>query len=701
MVLTLVLLVATACRTAKEPADEPPMYKTIAPAKTSELTRAEAPLDHSYFRSWSRSHGNAMSNRYSAYSQINRTNVAELRPAWTYRSKASYNLEANPIFADGMAIFPIPGNFIVAVDGMTGKEKWRFRTEGKAAFRGLVWWPGNDDTGARIFFPVGTNLYALTPSGQPVEDFGQGGVVRGDSYSLVAPAVVNGTIIYAVMGYPIIDHAAVEGIDAVSGRVLWHTPMLVPLDAKDRMDSGDYGGGNPWSGVAVDEARQLAYVTTGNPKPGFVGVDRPGNNEHTDSVVAIDTRSGDIVWSFQEIAHDIWDKDIAAPPILTQITRAGVLVDVVVALTKHGNTIVLDRVTGKPIFPWRLKRAPRSSLQGEKTAAYQPAVELPEPFSKQDFGEDDLTRLGAANHAFAKNILEQANSGAFPTFSAGKDTIYYGLRGGAEWPGGAVDPDTHVLFVCSNDVPWRIRLINVAGLDQLEFPDSRPRERYLEHCASCHGQGLQGSGRNPALYGIEERRGEAFISRIIRTGRRGMPSFARLPAMVRDDIVAYIRSVKPDFDQQKRALEENLQPNYQFTGWRIFRDNEGYPASQPPWGWLNALDLNSGRMLWRVPLGTDKTLEARGLKDIGTENLGGPVVTAGHLVFVTGTTDNFVRAFDEATGRELWRYELPFMGSAPPAVYMAGGKEYLLVAATGGTLDNPVWGNAYVAFSLP
>ncbi len=709
-----------------------PIYKTVQPATAKELTRTGSLIPGDYFNSWTRSHGNAMSNRYSVLRQINTSNVAKLEVAWIYRSESKANIQANPIFVNGMAIFPIPGNYIVAVDGVTGKEQWRFHTRGKPAIRGLVWWPGNKATDPRIYFPAGSNLYALSLEGKPVPEFGQGGVVGGKNMSLVAPVIANGTIIYPVIGYPVPGGGVVKGIDVASGEILWKTPLLEPLPegdagvvdtygggypwsdkARDLADiiefspeagvgiADTYGGGNPWSGVSVDEARGLAYVTTGNPKPDFIGTSRPGNNRHANSVVAIDVRNGNIVWSFQEIAHDIWDKDIASPPILTQIARGGGLVDVVVALTKHGNTIVLDRVSGKPIYPWRLKRAPRSDLRGEKTAAYQPAVELPEPFAKQTFGVQDLTNLGPGNFAFARDILEHANSGAFPTFSPGKDTIYFGLRGGAEWPGGVVDPATHILYVCSNDVPWRIQLINVTGLDQMSFPPSPQRKSYIKHCAVCHGPGLQGGGTNPALYGIEQRRSEEFITQIVRKGRRGMPGFSSLPTATTKDIVAYIQSVRPDLEQQKQTAEQKATPRYQYTGWRVFRDNEGYPANKPPWGWLNALDLSTGRMVWKVPLGTDKDLEARGMETVGTENLGGPILTGGELVFVAGTTDNLIRAFDKTTGKELWRHELPFMGSAPPMVYMANSREYLLVPATGGTLDKPVLGNVFVAFSLP
>jgi quinoprotein glucose dehydrogenase len=676
-------------------ASDPPGYKTLPPASSEELTRSDSALDNSYFETWPRSHGNAMSNRYSSLAQINRSNVSELEVAWTYNSEYSDIIQANPIFVDGKLIFPIPGSYLVALDGATGKELWRFQTQGKPAIRGLVWWPGNDSTDSRLFFAAGYKLHALSLDGKPVPEFGQDGAVTRASYSLAAPAIAKDTIIF-----PLIGDAAVEGIDVVTGEVRWTTPLLEPLPDSELSDPDTYAGANPWSGISVDEERGLAYISTGNPKPDFGGVTRPGDNRNANSLVAIDISNGNIVWSFQEIAHDLWDKDIPAPPVLTQIVRDGDLVDVVAAVTKHGNTILLDRVTGKLVYPWRMRRAPASELVGEQAAEYQPDVELPEPFSKQVFGVDDLTDLGSENFEFAKNVFDQANSGFFPAFADGKDTIYFGLRGGAEWGGGVADPFTHILYVASNDVPWRIQVLNVAGLDQVDFPDTPRRKSYIEHCSACHGAGLQGSGPHPALYGIEQRRPESFIRQIVSEGRRGMPKFGRLPPDTIDDLVAYIQSVKPEMDQQVQEAQTELRPEYQYTGWRIFRDSQGYPANKPPWGWLNALDLNTGRMAWKVPLGKDKLLEQRGFGTVGTENLGGPVVTSGGLVFVAGTTDKLVRAFDKETGQELWSHELPFVGSAPPTVYMAGGRQYLFVPATGGLLETPV-GNHFVAFALP
>ena len=696
--LTLLVVISTfafALGGTIRAADEPPLYKTLEPATSEELTRSESPIEADYFENWTRSHGNSMSNHYSSLAQINRSNVSELEVAWEYRSDNPDYIQANPIFVNGMVIFPIPGDYLVAVDGVTGQEQWRFKTKGKPAWRGLVWWPGNDSTDSRIFFTAGTNLHALSLDGKPVPGFGQNGVVARTHQSLVAPAIAKGIIIY-----PTIGEASVEGIDVVTGEVRWKTLLLESLPDNEMSDPATYAGANPWSGIAVDEARGLAYVTTGNPKPVFVGVTRPGDNKNANSLLAIDASNGNIVWSFQEIAHDVWDKDISAPPILTQIVRDGELVDVVVAITKHGNTILLDRVTGKLVYPWRLRRAPNSELVGELAAEYQPDVELPEPFAKQVLDEDDLTDLGPENREFAREVFEQSNAGFFPPFADGKDAIFFGLRGGTEWPGGAVDPSTQILYVASNDVPWRIQVQNVATLDQVQFPESRQRTAYIKNCSVCHGSGLQGRGTHPSLYGIEERRPEEFIRQIVSEGRRGMPGYGHLPADTLDDVVEYIQSVKPQVGQQVQAAQQNAPPEYQYTGWRIFRDNEGYPANKPPWGWLNALDLNTGRMKWKVPLGKDQTLEARGLETVGTENLGGPVVTGGGLVFISGTTDRLIRAFDKETGQELWNHELPFIGSVPPTIYRVGGKQYLFAPATGGILEQPV-GNAFVAFSLP
>lgn len=695
LLFTVPLLLARLPREKLSPAPKPPDYKTIDAAKPSELTRSVALIEPAYFDSWSRSNGNAMSNRYSSLAQVNRSNVSTLKVAWTYRSEYPNVIQANPIVVNGMVVLPIPGSYIVALDGATGKELWRFQTEGKPAIRGLVWWPGDGSTGSRIYFASANNVYALSLDGKPVPEFGNNGVVARDGQSLVAPAIAKGILIYPVRGT-----AKVEGLDVVTGEVRWITPLLEPLPRSAETVDSTYLGANPWSGISVDEERGLVFVSTGNPKPAFVGISRPGDNKHSDSLVAIDVRDGNIVWSFQEIAHDLWDKDVPAPPILTQIVRDGEVIDVVVAVTKHGNTILLDRVSGKPIYPWRLRHAPDAELRGEHAAEYQPDVELPEPFSKQEFVADDLTNLGSENFEFSQKIFEQSNAGFFPAFSEGKDSIFFGIEGGAEWPGGAVDPYTQVLYVASNDVPWRIQVVNVAGLDQIKLHDTPQRKSYMEHCSACHGSGLQGVNDNPVLYGVEERRSEDFIRQIVHTGMRNMPSFGNLPSATIDDVVEYIQSVKPVVHQQLLALQKSVPPQFHFTGWRMFTDNEGYPANKPPWGWLNALNLNTGRIIWKVPLGKDKLLEERGFGTVGTMNLGGPVVTGGGLVFVAGTTDNLIRAFDKETGQEVWSHELPFMGSAPPTVYMADGRQFLLVPATGGELENPE-GNAFVAFSLP
>ena len=688
----LLLLALTTTAIASD--DESPEYRFIAAARSSELTRSADAPDPGDFLNWSRSHGNAMSNRYSAHSQIHAGNVRDLEIAWVYKSEYSASIQANPIFVDGKVIFPIPRGYVVALNAASGEEIWRHHAPGQPAMRGLTYWPGDKDTEARLFFPAGNSLRALSLEGKPVLEFGDAGEAS-TSKSLVAPAIALDTIIYPVYG-----NASVQGIDVRTGKIKWETPLLKKLPPDELADDSTFGGGNPWGGMAIDVVRGIAFIATGNPIPAFVGITRPGDNAHANSLLAIDVRDGRILWSFQEIPHDIWDKDIPAAPILTQIRRGGELIDVVASVTKHGNTILLDRVSGKPIYPWRLRKAPRSQLPGEVTAEYQPDVELPEPLSKQEFGENDLTNLGKKNHAWVYEIFKTVNSGFFPPFADGKDTVYFGLRGGAEWPGGAVDPFTNTLYVASNDVPWRMRVINVAGLDQMQFSDTPQRRHYLEHCSACHGQGLQGVGINPALYGVELTRDEAFVRDIVYNGQRMMPGFKKLPPETLESILHYVQTFRNEFDDQKRAVERTVPPQFHFTGWRVFRDQEGYPANKPPWGWLNALDLNTGRITWKVPLGTDRELEKRGLIDVGTENLAGPILTGGGLVFIAGTMDRMIRAFDKNTGKELWRHELPFVGSAPPLVYMMNGRQYLMVPATGGALGSPT-GNAFIAFALP
>ena len=681
-----------------------PLYRTLPAAKPDELTPANGLPRRETYRSWHRSHGDSGGTRFSALDQIHRGNVAQLQVAWTYHSRdGQQNLQCNPVVVDGTLYAPTAGKHVVAVDAATGVERWRFKPEGRPAFRGLVYWAGKPGaTGPRLFFPSGPHLYALDPAtGRPISGFGdQGrtpvpGNAQGDFGAATAgPAVFENIVI--VPGF----EKDVWGFDVVTGKLLWtfHTVPHPGEFGYETWDRTEAYGANCWAGMALDEARGIAYITTGGPKPNFVGVSHLGDNLFANCVVAIDARTGRYLWHFQEIRHDLWDLDIAAPPTLGTITRDGRRIDVVAACTKIGNTLLLDRVSGKPIFPFRLRRAPTSTLPGERTAPYQPDVELPEPFLRMEFTEADLGGRNEDMRDWARSRFASATRGFFVPGAEGKPNLFFGIDGGAEWTGACIDADTGRLYVTANRVAWVISTFrDDEPPDDLNAPKTRGREVYEQACLQCHGPTRLGLSTCPPLRGLRHRLDAEAVKKQIREGKNAMPGLPDMPAADLNALVDYLL-LRDGFIKPRTTPPER--PAYTVSGYPKFYDPDGFPASKPPWGTLNCLDLNTGRMVWTVPLGEDPRLTDSDLKNTGSENYGGAIVTAGGLVFCAGTRDNKFRAFDKDTGAELWSAKLPWTGSAPPSTYEVNGRQYIVIPATGGNKLGTPYGDAYIAFAL-
>jgi quinoprotein glucose dehydrogenase len=683
-----------------------PLYRTILAANADELTPANGFPRRETFLTWHRSHGDNSGARYSALDQINRDNVANLEVAWTYHSRdGAGNIQCNPIVVNGIMFAPTSGRHLVAVNAATGVEVWRVKPEGRPAYRGLVYWAGQGGAGARVMFCAGRFLCALDPqTGRPVAGFGTDGRVvlpgnaQGDfGAATAAPAIFERTII--VPGF----EKDAWAFDVVTGAHLWtfHTVPRPGEFGHDTWDRPQPYGANCWGGLALDEQRGIAYLTTGSPKDNFIGVNHRGRNLFANCLLALDVRTGRRLWHFQEIAHDIWDLDIPAPPNLATIERDGRRVDVVAAVTKIGNTLLLDRVTGKPIFPFRLRRAPASDLPGEETWPYQPDVELPEPFAKQEFTADDITDRSDEATAFIEQQVKSATIGWFRPFTEGKLNLFFGVHGGAEWTGACVDPVSGRLYVSANHIPWIISVFRDDDPpDDPRAPKTRGRLVFEQNCATCHGTNRIGIGTAPPLRGLRHRLKNTDLVTQVRNGKNSMPAFG-LEQVSDEDLNALA-----DFlflrDQALPATPARTErPRYSYNGYPKFLDHEGYPGNKPPWGTLNCIDLNSGKLVWKVPLGEHEELIPDGVKNSGTENFGGAIVTAGGLVFCSGTRDSKIRAFDAANGRELWSARLPWMGSAPPATYAVSGRQFIVIASTGGgKLGTPV-GDAYVAFALP
>jgi quinoprotein glucose dehydrogenase len=682
-----------------------PLFKIIPAATPNELTPANGYPKPDTFLSWHRSHGDNGGVRYSALDQINRQNVTHLQVAWIYHAKdGSNNLQCNPIIVRDKMIAPTPGKFVVGINAEDGRELWRFKPDGRPAFRGMIYRPGDASMSERVLFCAGPWLYALNPeTGRPVADFGQGGRVRlpgrapsNFGAATAGPAIFERTIVVA--GF----EKDVWGLDVGSGQLRWtfHTVPHPGEFGSETWDRPESYGANCWSGLALDEVRGIAYIPTASAKGNFIGVWHRGDNLFANCLLALDARTGRRLWHFQQIAHDIWDQDVSAPPNLATITREGKRVDVVAVTTKIGATLLLDRVTGKPIFPYRLRRAPTSDVPGELTAPYQPDPELPERFSRMEFTTADITDRTPEAAEYVASRVKSAMTGFFRPPSLGRSILYLGMDGGAEWSGACVDPETGRLYVSANHSAWFISLFRDEDPpDDPSAPKTRGQTVYEANCAQCHATNRLGLGVAPPLRGLRFWLSDDALTQQVRLGTNGMPAFPSISdpdlKALADYLMVRDRATPPPKGKADR-------PQYDFNGYNRFYDNEGYPAIKPPWGTLNCLDLNTGKLLWKVPLGEYPELAVQGVPKTGTDNYGGPIVTAGGLVFCSGTRDAKIRAFDKNTGEELWSGKLPWVGSAPPATYELNGRQYVVTASTGNKLGKQdEYGDAYVAFALP
>ncbi len=667
-----------------------PLYQTIPAARTEDLTPAlDVPATN--YSTWTRSHGDAGNTRFSADMTITRENVVQLTQAWVYHSgDGAANIQCNPIVVDGVIYAPTAGNCIVAIDGATGAERWRFDPGGKPAFRGLTYWPGAGEDRPRLLFTAGEYLYAINPAdGTLIATFGEDGRVRSGE-SRVAGAVYES--VFVLPSYA----GDVYGIDVRTGALLW-TFHTIPRDGEYGRDTWDAPeqGANCWGGMAMDRARGIAYVSTGSPKPNFAGNTHLGQNLFSNCVIALDARRGERLWHFQEIRHDIWDLDIPAPPNLVTVTRDGTRYDAVAQTTKMGNTLLLDRGTGAPLFPFRMRRAPVSKLPGERTWPYQPDVALPEPFARRAFSLEAVTNRTPVARNFVMSHLANANYGWFEPFEENVPTALYGFHGGAEWSGAAYDPESQRLYVSGNHMPWIVTVFREDPPCGNADEPTAGEMVYRKHCVQCHGPTRRGVGMNPPLHGLARRMDDAAVRALLATGRNAMPKLEGLSEADTGLLLDYL------FQRDCEASVGDGEIRYTHNGYPKLLDDEGYPGVTPPWGTLNCIDLNTGKIEWRVPLGYYPELAEWGEDDTGAENFGGPSVTAGGLVFCAGTPDLLIRAFDAENGGELWSHPLPFGGYAPPTIYAAGGRTYVLIAATGGGKLGTETGDAYVAFALP
>ncbi|GJM33776.1 MAG: hypothetical protein DHS20C18_27770 [Saprospiraceae bacterium] len=676
--------------------------------------------------------GGPDANHYSPLQQINKENVAQLQVAWTYQSgdKDDNNrsqIQCNPLVIDGILYGTSPKLKLFALDAATGEELWQFdpfdeayQQFGMGVNRGLVYWNEAVES-ARIFFTAGTFLYAIdAATGQVIPTFGQQGKVdlhqglgeAAQDYFIVSntPGIVYKDLL--ILGMRVSEDIGaapgyIRAFDVRTGEIRWifHTipqPGEMGYETWPPDAWKTSGGANAWSGLSLDEERGIVFIPTGSASYDFYGGDRIGQNLFANCVLALNAETGERIWHFQTVHHDLWDRDLPASPNLVQVKHEGKTIDAVAQITKSGHIFLLDRTTGEPLFPVEEIPVPESHLKGEQTWPTQPLPVKPPPFSRQEINKEDLTSRGLEAQAYAQALWEKSRKGSL-FVPPGEDGsfIFPGLDGGGEWGGAAVDPEG-ILYINSSEIPWYVQMEKFTPADD-NLLASRGERIYRTSCRACHGQDREGGdmfGSIPALTGLKDRLPEAEAINIIKNGKGVMPSFSLLKDEEIKSIIAFLYDSKEEIDANKPPTESTWPYPYVFGGYNRFYAPDGYPAIQPPWGQLTAVDLNEGTIKWQIPFGEYPELKAQGTPITGTESYGGPIVTESGLIFIAATLDEKIRAYDKENGALLWEATLPAAGYATPATYSVDGRQYVVIAAGGGKLNTPS-GDAYVAFALP
>ena len=687
---------------------------------------------------WAKTGGGSENLKYSALQQIDTANYAKLSVAWVYHTENNDStkfgpMECNPIVVNGVMYGVSPKLKLFAVNAATGKEIWTFNPADSTANktwhrtsvnmnRGVAYWEKENDK--RIIYTVGPIVFSVNATtGKLVSSFGTDGGInlvngldRDPTKLFVAPTspvmvYKNLFFVSGLVGEETPGH--IRAFDVQTGKQQWifHT---IPYPQDKGYETWDdttayrhMGSTNSWAGFSLDEKRGILFAPTGNPANDFYGGNRTGMGLYGNSLLAIDAVTGKLKWHYQTVHHDVWDMDLPAPPALVTVTHNGKQIDAVAQTTKTGFVFLLDRETGKPLFP--VKDVPvntATTLENEKLWPTQPMPVIPKPLVRQSFDSADLNDIvDASSYAsIKKTFLNYGPSKIFTPPSVKGTIVLPGYDGGAEWGGPAFDPETQLLYVNTNEMAWLLNMVGNKKNDKTLLTNYEAGKIiYTQNCMKCHGTEMQGGGNYPSIVGSDKKYTVSSFSQLVTTGKRMMPGNNVLNIAEKTALASYVLNVKNaqqvKYTGELSKLLPSQKTSYGFTGYNKFLTPEGYPAIRPPWGSLTAIDLKTGAHVWKIPFGEFEALKAKGIPATGRENYGGPVVTKGGLLFIGASADGKFRIIHKRTGKILREIDLPAPGVATPSIYEVNGKQYVVIAC-GGSKWGGKTSDAYVAFTL-
>jgi quinoprotein glucose dehydrogenase len=690
-------------------------------------------------------------SKYVVTDEITKENVGRLEVAWFYPTDDEDGYQFSPLIAHGVMYVLAKNNSLVALDAETGEEIWIHANLRGIARRGINYWESEDGSDRRLLFQINNYLQAIDArTGESILTFGENGLVdliEGlDRPTEMISRVQSATPGKVFENLILLGSATGEGYlsspghvrayDVVTGELAWifHTiphPGEYGYETWPRDAYTYVGGANTWGEISVDAERGIAYFPTGSPTYDYYGADRIGQNLFANSIIALDARTGERIWHFQVVHHDLFDYDITAAPQLVSVRKDGREIDAVAVATKQGFLFVFDRVTGEPVWPIEERPVPPSHVPGEEAWPTQPFPTVPPPFARQSLSAEDANSpllTPEEQVEWREKIGELVRTGRAGLFTPPSHLAPLlaipGAVGGANWGGTAADPERGMVFVYTIDTPSFYEALELREAEPEAPPaqmaaQERGSTLYQQDCQACHGENGIGFGSAPPLVGLGRRMDLGEVSALLNTGRGEMPAFAYLDSAQVADLYAYIGSLGGGRGGFPGAREDSGPPSGPVVasggapGGLEPRNSGGrgggrlgppYPegaeapsvryysqgyglgeawAISPPWSSVVAYDLNQGTIVWQRPVGTDRRLAEEGRTDTGLPQAQrhGMVVTSTGVVFVTAG-DGRIYALDADTGDELWRGELPMGTEGLPAMYEVDGKQHLVVTAT-------------------